>query len=42
MSVIIEEIPPMETEGAKIKDDIALIAQKVIPLKPLLESEEVE
>jgi hypothetical protein len=32
----------MEAEETKIGEVIALIAQKVIPLEPLLESEEEE
>jgi hypothetical protein len=42
MSVMPEEIPLVGTEEAKIEDVIALIAQKVIPLKPLSKSEEEE
>ena len=42
MPAILEEIPHVEIEEAKIEDAIALIAQKVISLKPLSESEEEE
>jgi hypothetical protein len=39
---MIEEIPSLETQGTKIKDAIALIAQNFNPLKPLSKSEEEE
>jgi hypothetical protein len=38
----IEELPPMGAEEAKIGEVIALIAQRVIPLEGLPESEEEE
>jgi hypothetical protein len=40
--VMPEEIPLAETNEAKNEDDIALIDQKVVPLKPLSEREEEE
>jgi hypothetical protein len=42
MLAMIEEIPSLETQGTKINDAIALIAQKVTPLKLLSKSEEEE
>jgi hypothetical protein len=42
VTVVPEEILLVETEEAKIEDAIALISKKVVPLKPLLESEEKE
>jgi hypothetical protein len=42
MLVMSEEIPLVGIEEAKIEDAIALIAQKVVPLKLLSESEEEE
>jgi hypothetical protein len=42
VSAMHEEIPSAGIEGAKIEDAIDLIAQKVVPLKPLSESEEEE
>jgi hypothetical protein len=40
VAVEIEELPPMGVEEAKIREVIALIAQRVKPLQPLSESEE--
>jgi hypothetical protein len=37
-----KEIPSVGTKGAKIEDAFDLIAQNVVPLRPLLESEEDE
>jgi hypothetical protein len=42
MPIIPEEIPLEETEEVKIEDVIALRAQKIVPLKSLLESKEEE
>jgi hypothetical protein len=42
MPAINEEIPSMETQRTRIEDIITVIAQKVIPLEPLLESKEEE
>jgi hypothetical protein len=42
MLVMSEEIPLVGIKEAKIEDAIALIAQKVVPLKLLSESEEEE
>jgi hypothetical protein len=38
----VEELPSMEAGETKIREAIALIAQKVTPLELLLESEEEE
>jgi hypothetical protein len=38
----IEELPPLGAEEAKIREVIALIAQRVMPLESLLESEDEE
>jgi hypothetical protein len=37
---VVEELPSMEAEETKIEESIALIAQNVIPLETLPESEE--